>query len=150
MPVVHSLFREAGNTVIDHERCSGCEQCVTTCPAKVLNLVDGKVEQSDEGFGCIACGHCMMVCPEECIEVTGRGMSAADLMPLLYGELRSLGRVLVNRQPPGQTLQATALVHDAYIRLVDVEKAQHWNSRGHIIGAAAEAMQASIATQVGG
>lgn len=82
MPVVHSLFRESGETVIDPNRCSGCEQCVKTCPAKVLNLVDGKVQQSAEGFGCIACGHCMMVCPEECIEVKGRGMSAADLMPL--------------------------------------------------------------------
>ena len=47
MPVVHSLFRESGKTVIDHQRCSGCEQCVTTCSAKVLSLVDGKVEQSE-------------------------------------------------------------------------------------------------------
>jgi RNA polymerase sigma factor (TIGR02999 family) len=45
------------------------------------------------------------------------------------------------QEKPGQTLQATALVHDAYIRLVDVEKAQHWNSRGHFFGAAAEAMR---------
>ena len=45
------------------------------------------------------------------------------------------------QEKPGQTLQATALVHEAYIRLVDVEKAQHWNSRGHFFGAAAEAMR---------
>jgi RNA polymerase sigma factor (TIGR02999 family) len=50
-------------------------------------------------------------------------------------------------EKPGQTLQATALVHDAYIRLVDVEKAQHWNSRGHFFGAAAEAMRRILVEQ---
>ena len=47
----------------------------------------------------------------------------------------------MHHEKPGQTLQATALVHEAYLRLVDVEKAKHWNSRGHFFGAAAEAMR---------
>src|SRR5688572_825914 len=68
--------------------------------------------------------------------------SAADqLLPLVYDELRKLAASKLAKEMPGQTLQATALVHDAYLRLVDVEKAQHWNSRGHFFGAAAEAMR---------
>lgn len=68
--------------------------------------------------------------------------SAADqLLPLVYEELRKLAAAKLANEKPGQTLQATALVHDAYIRLVDVEKAQHWDSRGHFFSAAAEAMR---------
>jgi RNA polymerase sigma factor (TIGR02999 family) len=68
--------------------------------------------------------------------------SAAELLlPLVYDELRKLAAAKLAHEKPGQTLQATALVHDAYIRLVDVEKAQHWNSRAHFFGAAAEAMR---------
>ncbi len=68
--------------------------------------------------------------------------SAADqLLPLVYEELRKLAAVRLAQEKPGQTLQATALVHEAYIRLVDVEKAQHWDSRGHFFSAAAEAMR---------
>ncbi|HEX5106091.1 MAG TPA: ECF-type sigma factor [Pirellulaceae bacterium] len=68
--------------------------------------------------------------------------SAADqLLPLVYDELRKLATAKLAQEKPGQTLQATALVHDAYIRLVDIDKAQHWNSRGHFFGAAAEAMR---------
>ena len=68
--------------------------------------------------------------------------SAADqLLPLVYSELRKLAAVKLAQEKPGQTLQATALVHDAFIRLVDVEKAQHWDSRGHFFAAAAEAMR---------
>ena len=89
MPVVHSLYRESGVASVDHNQCTGCAQCVKTCPAGVLSLADGKVQQDDSGFGCIACGHCMMVCPEECIEVTGRGVSAADLVPLPSKESRA-------------------------------------------------------------
>jgi len=66
---------------------------------------------------------------------------AAQLLPLVYDELRKLAAQKMREEKPGQTLQATALVHEAYIRLVDVEKAQHWNSRGHFFGAAAEAMR---------
>lgn len=66
---------------------------------------------------------------------------AEQLLPLVYDELRKLAVAKLVQENPGQTLQATALVHDAYVRLVDVEKAQHWNSRGHFFAAAAEAMR---------
>ena len=71
----------------------------------------------------------------------GDPSAAEQLLPLVYEELRKLAAARLAQEKPGQTLQATALVHDAYIRLVDVEKAQHWNSRGHFFGAAAEAMR---------
>ncbi len=75
-------------------------------------------------------------------EIEAGDPSAAEhLLPLVYRELRKLAAARLAQEKPGQTLQATALVHDAYIRLVDVEKAQHWNSRGHFFGAAAEAMR---------
>lgn len=64
-----------------------------------------------------------------------------QLLPLVYKELRKLAAQKLAQEKPGQTLQATALVHEAYLRLVDVEKAQHWESRGHFFAAAAEAMR---------
>ena len=67
--------------------------------------------------------------------------AASQLLPLVYDELRKLAAQKLAQEKPGQTLQATALVHEAYLRLVDVEQAQHWNSRGHFFGAAAEAMR---------
>ncbi len=67
--------------------------------------------------------------------------AAEQLLPLVYDELRRLAAEKIAQERPGQTLEATALVHEAYIRLVDVEKAQHWNSRGHFFAAAAEAMR---------
>jgi RNA polymerase sigma factor (TIGR02999 family) len=67
--------------------------------------------------------------------------AAEQLLPLVYVELRKLAAQKMAQEAPGQTLQATALVHEAYLRLVDVEKAQHWNSRGHFFAAAAEAMR---------
>jgi RNA polymerase sigma factor (TIGR02999 family) len=67
--------------------------------------------------------------------------AAEQLLPLVYDELRKLAAAKLARENPGQTLQATALVHDAYLRLVDAEQAQHWNSRGHFFAAAAEAMR---------
>jgi RNA polymerase sigma factor (TIGR02999 family) len=68
--------------------------------------------------------------------------SATDeLFPLVYEELRRLAAHRLAREKPGQTLQATALVHEAYLRLVDVEKSHPWNSRGHFLAAAAEAMR---------
>jgi RNA polymerase sigma factor (TIGR02999 family) len=67
--------------------------------------------------------------------------AAEQLLPLVYDELRKLAGRKMAQEAPGQTLQATALVHEAYLRLVDVEKAQQWNSRGHFFAAAAEAMQ---------
>ena len=71
----------------------------------------------------------------------GDPKAAADLLPLVYEELRKLAAQKLAQEKPGQTLQATALVHEAYIRLVDVEKAQHWESRRHFFAAAAEAMR---------
>src|SRR5262249_5070019 len=62
-------------------------------------------------------------------------------LPLVYQELRKLAAQKLAQEKPGQTLQATALVHEAYLRLVDVEKVQHWDSRGHFFAAAAEAMR---------
>lgn len=67
--------------------------------------------------------------------------AAERLLPLVYEELRKLAAAQLANEKPGQTLQATALVHDAYIRLVDVDKAQQWKSRGHFFGAAAKAMR---------
>jgi RNA polymerase sigma factor (TIGR02999 family) len=72
---------------------------------------------------------------------SGDGQAAEKLLPLVYDELRRLAAAKMAQENPGQTLQATALVHEAYIRLVDVEKVQHWNSRGHFVSAAAEAMR---------
>lgn len=69
----------------------------------------------------------------------GDPSAAEQILPLVYEELRKLAAQKMAQEAPGQTLQATALVHEAYVRLVDVEKAQHWNSRGHFFAAAAEA-----------
>ena len=67
--------------------------------------------------------------------------AAEQLLPLVYDELRKLAAQKMAQEAPGQTLQATALVHEAYLRLVDGEKAPTWNSRGHFFAAAAEAMR---------
>jgi RNA polymerase sigma factor (TIGR02999 family) len=71
----------------------------------------------------------------------GDSQAAERLLPLVYDELRKLAAQWLAREKPGQTLQATALVHEAYLRLVDVETAQHWDSRRHFFAAAAEAMR---------
>src|SRR6202795_5373149 len=73
--------------------------------------------------------------------------AAEQLLPLVYDELRKLAAQKLAQEKPGQTLQATGLVHEAYLRLVDVEKAQHWNSRGHFFAAAAEAMRRILVEQ---
>lgn len=72
---------------------------------------------------------------------SGDPRAAEQLLPSVYDELRKLAAAKLAHEKPGQTLQATALVHEAYLRLVDVEKAQHWDSRGHFFAAAAEAMR---------
>ena len=71
----------------------------------------------------------------------GDAHAAEQLLPLVYDELRKLAAQRLAQEKPGQTLQATALVHEAYLRLVDVKKVQHWDSRGHFFAAAAEAMR---------
>ena len=71
----------------------------------------------------------------------GDPLAAEQLLPLVYDELRKLAAQKLVQEKPGQTLEATALVHEAYLRLVDVEKVQHWDSRAHFFAAAAEAMR---------
>ncbi len=71
----------------------------------------------------------------------GDPRAAEQLLPLVYDELRKLATQKLAQEKPGQTLQATALVHEAYLRLVDVKQAQHFNSRGHFFAACAEAMR---------
>lgn len=71
----------------------------------------------------------------------GEPQAAEQLLPLVYAELRKLAAQKMVNEAPGQTWQPTALVHEAYLRLVDTKDVQHWNSRGHFFGAAAEAMR---------
>jgi len=71
----------------------------------------------------------------------GEPQAAEQLLPLVYDELRRLAAGKMAHEKPGQTLQATALVHEAYIRLVDGEQTQHWDSRRHFFAAAAESMR---------
>ncbi len=78
----------------------------------------------------------------------GDSQAAEQLLPLVYKELRRLAAEKMAQERPGQTLQATALVHEAYLRLVDVKIAQHWDSRGHFFAAAAEAMRRILVERV--
>jgi RNA polymerase sigma factor (TIGR02999 family) len=71
----------------------------------------------------------------------GDQQAASQLLPLIYDELRKLAAHRLAREAPGQTLQATALVHEAYLRLVKSDQDMQWNSKGHFFGAAAEAMR---------
>jgi len=77
----------------------------------------------------------------------GDPRAAEQLFPLVYDELRKLATQKLAQEKPGQTLEATALVHEVYLRLVDVAKAQEWNSRGHFFAAAAEAMRRILVEQ---
>jgi RNA polymerase sigma factor (TIGR02999 family) len=71
----------------------------------------------------------------------GDPSAAEQLLPLVYDELRKLAALRLAQEKPGQTLQATALVHEAYVRLVDSDTIRRWESRGHFFAAAAEAMR---------
>ena len=71
----------------------------------------------------------------------GERRSSEELLPLVYDELRKLAAQRLSHESPDHTLQPTALVHEAYMRLVDVQQAPHWKSRGHFFGAAAQAMR---------
>jgi RNA polymerase sigma factor (TIGR02999 family) len=77
----------------------------------------------------------------------GDPQAAEQLLPLVYEELRRLAAQKLAHEKPGQTLQATALVHEAYLRLVDKDQARRWNSRGHFFAAAAEAMRRILVDQ---
>ena len=102
MAVKHSLYHETGKLSVDRERCTLCGVCVKNCAVEVLQIEDKAVQQINAGFGCVACGHCMMVCPEGCITVSGRNLSAADLQPLPQQEARadaeSLKALLIARR----------------------------------------------------
>jgi RNA polymerase sigma factor (TIGR02999 family) len=82
-----------------------------------------------------------------CAIERGEPHAAEQLLPLVYDELRQLAAQRLAQERPGQTLQATALVHEAYLRLVDTEQAQHFNSKGHFFAAAAEAMRRILVEQ---
>ena len=77
----------------------------------------------------------------------GDPKASETLLPLVYEELRRLASLKMAAENPGQTLQATALVHEAYVRLVDGDRAQNWDSRGHFFSAAAEAMRRILVEQ---
>jgi RNA polymerase sigma factor (TIGR02999 family) len=77
----------------------------------------------------------------------GAPHAAEQLLPLVYDELRRLAAARLARERPGQTLQPTALVHEAYLRLVGGDRAPHWNSRRHFFAAAAEAMRRILVEQ---
>ena len=97
----------------------------------------------------------ILACANQMSEVTqilcaienGDQQAAERLLPLIYDELRKLAAQKMASETPGQTLQATALVHEAYIRLVDANRVQHWDSRGHLFAAAAEAMRRILVEQ---
>ena len=77
----------------------------------------------------------------------GDPRAAEELLPLLYSELRRLAAEKLSREKPGQTLEATALVHEAYLRLVAGGASRHWDGRGHFFAAAAEAMRRILVEQ---
>lgn len=77
----------------------------------------------------------------------GDSHASEELLPLVYDALRRLAAEKMAQESPGQTLQATALVHEVYMRLVDTQKAQHWDSLGHFFAAAAEAMRRILIEQ---
>jgi RNA polymerase sigma factor (TIGR02999 family) len=79
---------------------------------------------------------------------SGDAGAAGELLPLVYGELRKLAAARLAHEKAGQTLQATSLVHEAYVRLVDVKQAQRWDGRGHFFAAAAEAMRRIVIEDV--
>src|SRR5712664_1121854 len=77
----------------------------------------------------------------------GDPQAAAQLLPLVYDELRQLAAQKLAQERPGQTLSATALIHEAYLRLVGTEPSQPWDSRGHFFAAAAESMRRILVEQ---
>jgi len=96
MAVKHSLYHETGKLSVDREHCTLCGVCVKNCGVEVLQIKDKAVQQVDTGFGCIACGHCMMVCPQGCLTISGRNLSAEDLQPLPPQEARADAEALKN------------------------------------------------------
>src|SRR5262245_24829267 len=83
------------------------------------------------------------------LDAIGRGdeQAARQLLPTIYLDLRRVAAKMLAQEKPGQTLEATALVHEAYVRLVDLEEEQKWQHRGHFFAAAAEAMRRILVEQ---
>lgn len=80
---MHSQYRESGKVTINFATCKHCGLCANICPAHVLVMENSRMRVSDESpFGCIACGHCMMICPNGSVTVTGRGVSPEDMQSL--------------------------------------------------------------------
>ena len=122
------------------------------CPEKPTFLALPHL--SNSSLLCSTCQHywnhrapaCILVCMTNVTQILSRieqgdASAAEQLFPLVYRELRKLAAAKLAHEKPGHTLQATALVHEVYLRLVDVERVQHWNSRRHFYAAAAEAMR---------
>lgn len=83
MAVMHSLYHEGGTVSIDEKTCTRCGQCVEICAGEVLTMEGGRVAvRPDSPFGCIACGHCMMICPTVSVHVSGRGLLPDDIQPM--------------------------------------------------------------------
>jgi ferredoxin len=84
MPIPTSRTHEAGHITIDPEKCNGCGLCIEVCSDNNVSMVNGKAVVTGENsvFGCIACGHCMAICPTGAIQVSGRFLSPDDLLPL--------------------------------------------------------------------
>src|SRR5262245_46430575 len=108
------------------DRCPPCFDCP---PGETSRFPRGKLANMSEVTQILSASE------------RGDPRAAEQLLPLVYDELRKLAAERLAQERPGQTLQPTALVHEAYLRLVDVETAQHWDSRGHFFAAAAEAMR---------
>jgi len=90
MPVMHSIYRESAQITIDPDTCKQCGMCARICASEMFAVDDGNVRvRNDSLLGCIACGHCMMVCPEGSVTVRGRGLSPADLVTLPAPEERA-------------------------------------------------------------
>jgi len=97
MAIPTSRTREAGNISIDREKCNGCGLCVDVCKDFGLELLDGKAFVGESpAFGCMACGHCMMICPQEAIKVHGRFSSPEDLIPVPKRESAATFEQLTN------------------------------------------------------
>jgi ferredoxin len=84
MPIPTSRTHENGHITIDAEKCNGCGLCTEVCSDSNITMISGKavVTQENATFGCIACGHCMAICPTGAISVNGRTLSPEDLIPL--------------------------------------------------------------------
>jgi nitroreductase/NAD-dependent dihydropyrimidine dehydrogenase PreA subunit len=95
MAIMHSQHKKSGAVRIDERTCRHCGQCAKICPAEVLIMDNGRLRISAESpFGCIACGHCMMTCPNGSVTVTGRGLAPQDIVPLPLVEQRATADAL--------------------------------------------------------